>query len=213
MSEKPDIPLPAVLNSEEISKEYSKAEFLIITLLNDPQKSEYFRRKAVKGVRSSFFYIVSLGENSLHDINADDNGAYTQTRNTSAMFYCNDKNVRTNGAGSKDVGKLYYKEKVSFNTYQKIYVSKEAVVILHRRYCKAKSFPLKSVVTISNPTDDPIIPYVAVLYQTDSAIKETTPVLCHSNSKKESRPYIRTSQEVLSRTKDIFKKRTSCKET
>ena len=136
MSEKPDIPLPAMLDSEEISKEYSKAEFLINTILNDPQKSECFRKKAIKGARSNFFYIVNLGENSLHDINADDNGAYTQTRNTSTMFYCNDKNVRT---VYQDVGKLHYNEKVSFNTYQKIYVSKEDVIILHRRYCKAKT--------------------------------------------------------------------------
>ena len=115
----------------------------------------------------------------------------------------NDKNVRT---VYKDVGKLYYNERVSFSTYKKIYVSKEDVVTLHRRYCKAKSFPLKRIVaTISNPTDGPIIPFAAVLYQTDSAIKETTPVLCHGNIKKESRPYIRTSQEVLSRTKDIKK--------
>ena len=158
MSEKLDIPLRAVLNSAEISKEYSKAEFLINTLLNDPQKSECFQGKAIKGVRSNFFHIVNLGEISLHNINTDDNGAYTQTRNTSTMFYCNDKNVRT---VYKDVEKLYFSEKVSFNTYQKTYVSKKDVVTLHRRYCKAKSFPLKRiVVTISNY---PIIPYAAVL--------------------------------------------------
>ena len=102
MSEKPDVPLTAVLNSEEISNVYSKAEFLINTLLNDPQMSEYFLKKAIKGVRKNFFYIVNLGGNSLHDINAEDNGAYTQTRHTSTRFYCNDKNVRTL---YKDAGK------------------------------------------------------------------------------------------------------------
>ena len=82
------------------------------------------------------------------------------------------------------------------------------------RYCKGKSFSLKRiVVTISNPTDGSIIPYAAVLCQTDSAIKETTPVFCHSKSKKESRRYIGTSQEVLSRTKDILKERSSYKKT
>ena len=86
MPEKHDIPLLAVLNSKEITKVYSKAEFLINALLNDPQKSEYFREKTIKGVRSNFFYIVDLGENSLHDINADDIGDYIQTRNTSTMF-------------------------------------------------------------------------------------------------------------------------------
>ena len=104
MSEKPDIPLPAVLNSEEISKEYSKAEFLIINLLNDPQKSEYFRGKAVKGVRSSFFYIVNLGENSLHDINADDNGAYTQTRKHQQCFIVTTKTSAQTVLGTKILG-------------------------------------------------------------------------------------------------------------
>ena len=133
-------------------------------------------------MQRNFFYIVNLGENSLHDINADDNGAYTQIRNTSTKFYCNDQNVR----------KTYYNEKVLFNTYQKIYVSKEDAIPLHRRYCKAKSFPLKIiVVTISNPTYGTIIPYTEVLYETDLAIKETFPVLCHSNRKKESALYIR----------------------
>ena len=55
MSQKPYLPFPAVLNSKEISKEYLKAEFLINTLLNDTQKSEYFQEKAIKGVQSSFF--------------------------------------------------------------------------------------------------------------------------------------------------------------
>ena len=43
-------------------------------------------------------------------------------------------------------------------------------------------------------------------------MKETTPVLCYGNSKTESRPYIRTSQETLSRAKDIFQEGASCKE-
>ena len=133
-------------------------------------------------MQRNFFYIVNLGENSLHDINPDDNGAYTQIRNTSTKFYCNNQNVR----------KTYYNEKVSFNTYQKIYVSKEDVIPLHRQHCKAKNFPLKRiVVTISNPTYCTIIPYAEVLYEADLAIKETFPVLCHSNRKKESALYIR----------------------
>ena len=60
MSGKPDIPLPAVLNSKEISKKYSEAEFLINTLLSNPQKSEYFREKAIKGVRSNFSFYFSF---------------------------------------------------------------------------------------------------------------------------------------------------------
>ena len=139
----------------------------------------------------------------MHDINPDDNGAYTQIRNTSTKFYCNNQNVR----------KTYYNEKVSFNTYQKIYVSKEDVIPLHRQHCKAKNFPLKRiVVTISNPTYRTIIPYAEVLYEADLAIKETFPVLCHSNRKKESALYIRAPYTFLSRRKDILKEGASLKE-
>lgn len=48
MSEKVNIPLPSVLNSKEIGEEYSKAEFLINTLLNDPQKKQYFGEETPK---------------------------------------------------------------------------------------------------------------------------------------------------------------------
>ena len=81
-----------------------------------PKRVSISRKKQLKECKVTFFYIVNLGENSLHGINADDNGAYTEARNTSTMFYCNDKNVRT---VYKDVGKLYFNGKVLFNTYQK----------------------------------------------------------------------------------------------
>ena len=150
-----------------------------------PKRVSISGKRQLKECEVTFFISLTLE-------NTDDNGAYTQTRNTSTMFYCNDKNFRT---VYKDVGKSYYNEKVSFNTYQKIYVSKEDVVTLLRRYCKAKSFPLKRIVaTTSNLTDDPIIHYAAVLYQTDSAIKETTPVLYLGNSKKEPR-HVKTCKE------------------
>ena len=64
-----------------------------------------------------------------------------------------------------------------------------------------------------NPIDGPIIPYVAVLYQIDSPITEDKHTLCYGNSKEnESRPYIRTSKKVLSKTKDFLKEGNTCKE-
>ena len=64
-----------------------------------------------------------------------------------------------------------------------------------------------------NPIDGPIIPYAAVLYQTDSPITDDMRALCHGNSKgNQSRPYIRTSKEVLSKTKKLLKKRNTCRE-
>ena len=128
--------------------------------MNDAQKKEYFWENTTIGVQSNFFDIVNLWENSLHDINANENGAYTQTRNTSTIFYCNNRNVRT---VYKYVQKLHYNKRASFNNYQKIYVYKEYVVTLHRPYWKAKSFPLKKIaVTTSHPTDGLIIPYASV---------------------------------------------------
>ena len=73
-----------VLDTEEFKK-YSSAGFLINILLNEPQKSEYFREKTMKGLRNNYFYVVDITQNSLQDINADDNGAYKQIRNTSTL--------------------------------------------------------------------------------------------------------------------------------
>ena len=75
-----------------------------------PKRVSISGKRQLKECEVTFFISLTLE-------NTDDNGAYTQTRNTSTMLYCNDKNFRT---VYKDVGKLYYNEKVSFNTYQKI---------------------------------------------------------------------------------------------
>ena len=127
-----------VLDTEEFKK-YTSAEFLINVLLNEPQKSEYFREKTVKGLRNSYFYVADITQNSLQDINADDNGAYEQIRNTSTMFHYKGDKVHTVYRNGEE---LYYNRKVSYNRYEKVHVSVEEVVTLHRRYCKAKSFPL-----------------------------------------------------------------------
>ena len=176
-----------VLDTEEFKK-YSSAEFLIHDLLNEPQKSKCFREKTVKGLRNNYFYVIDITQNSLQDINADDNGAYKQIRNTSTMFHYKGDKVYTVYRNGEE---LYYNRKVLYNRYEKAHVSVEEVVTLHRRYCKAKSFPLKRIEMTINPIDGPIIPYVAVLYQIDSPITEDKRTLCHGNSKeKESRPYI-----------------------
>ena len=76
-----------------------------------------------------------------------------------------------------------------------------------------QSFPLKRIVMTINPIDRPIIPHVAVLYQTDSPITDDMRVLCHGNSNgNQTRPYIRTSKEVLSKTKNLPKEGNTCKE-
>ena len=65
-----------------------------------------------------------------------------------------------------------------------------------------------------NPIDGPIIPSAAVLDQTVSPITDDMRALCHGNSKgNQSRPYIRTSKEVFSKTKYLLKEGNTCKET
>ena len=96
-----------VLDTEEFKK-YTSAEFLINVLLNEPQKSEYFREKTVKGLRNSYFYVADITQNSLQDINADDNGAYKQIRNTSTMFHYKGDKVHTVYRNGEE---LYYNRK------------------------------------------------------------------------------------------------------
>ena len=116
-----------VLDTEEFKK-YSSAEFLINVLLNEPQKSEYFREKIVKGLRNNYFYGVDITQNSLQDINADDSGAYKQIRNTSTMFHYKGDKVHTVYRNGEE---LYYNRKVSYNRYEKVHISVEEVVTLH----------------------------------------------------------------------------------
>ena len=167
---------------------------MINVLLNEPLLastvllSEYFRDKTLKGLRNNYFYIFNITQNTLQDINADDNGAYKQIRNTSTMFYCKGDKVHTVYRNSEE---LHYNRKISFNNYEKVFVSDKEVITLHQRYCKAKSFPLKRTVMTINPIDGAIIQYAAVLYQTHSPITDDMRALCHGNSKgNQSRPYI-----------------------
>ena len=157
---------------------------MINVLLNEPLLastvllSEYFRDKTLKGLRNNYFYIFNITQNTLQDINADDNGAYKQIRNKVHTVYRNSE-------------ELHYNRKISFNNYEKVFVSDKEVITLHQRYCKAKSFPLKRTVMTINPIDGAIIQYAAVLYQTHSPITDDMRALCHGNSKgNQSRPYI-----------------------
>ena len=145
-------------------KKYSSAGFFINVLLNEPQKSGYFRDKNLKGLRNNYIFIVDITQNTLQDINDDDNGAYKQI-NTSAMFYWKGDKVHKVYRNSEE---LHNNRKISFNNYEEVFVPDKEVVTLHRRYCKEKCFPLKRMVMARTPIDGPIILYAAVLNQTDS---------------------------------------------
>ena len=61
---------------------FTSAEFLILLLAENPEKSNYYRKVTPKGVRTDFFYVT---DPTNADINADDNGAYNKTRNTTKL--------------------------------------------------------------------------------------------------------------------------------
>ena len=78
---KDEVPAPrsVYVSSDEQMKTFISAEFLIPLLTENPEKSEYYHKVMSKGVRTNFFYVT---DSTNADINADDNRAFTKTRNT-----------------------------------------------------------------------------------------------------------------------------------
>ena len=64
-------------------KTFTSAEFLILLLAENLEKSEYYRKVTPKGVRTSFFYVT---DSTNADINADDNGTKTLKRETREIY-------------------------------------------------------------------------------------------------------------------------------
>ena len=131
-------------------KQIASADFLIHVLTNDPERSEYFRQSPPKGIRTNFFFITDISKTSISDINADDNGAYLKSRNTNKFYYCD--NDRTSIVREDIRGKFYYNERLSRNSYKKVYIPSDKMVKLSRTYTKAKSFPsTRTSIQVSNP--------------------------------------------------------------
>ena len=195
--------------NEEQVKKFNSADFIIQVLRNNPEKSEYYRESPPKGIRTNSFFICDISKTNLADVTADDNGAYIKTRNTTKIYFCdNDQIIGARG----EQGGFYYNKRVSFSSYLKIFVSDDKVVSFHRSYSKAKSFPLsRTVITISDPVNGPISPYVAVTYQTEGPIPENVNVLSHGNTKRSTKPYLKTSRNVLEKTKASLEKGMSSK--
>ena len=85
--------------------------------------------------------------------------------------------------------------------------------MLKRSYCVSKIFPFsRTIVSFASPADSPNIPYVAVFYQIHSNMSESAMVKSHGksygNAKRTnatSKPYYRTSNNVLAKTKKLLK--------
>ena len=71
------------VSSDEQMKTFTSGELLISLLVENPEKSEFYRKVTPKGIRTNFFYVT---DSANADINADDNGAYTKTRNTKKLY-------------------------------------------------------------------------------------------------------------------------------
>lgn len=184
---------------EDHTKKFSKADFLLNILL-EPEKSEYFCEIPPKGIRTNLFYVTDSSRTSMADILADDNGAYLNSRSNKKLYFCTDGQTYI---VREDNEQFYYSIRQSFNFYSKVYVKPENVISITRKYSKAKSFPLsRTIISISNPFNGPVSPYIAVLYQALDNISEDAKCLPHGNAKKLSaKSYFRTSKNVLEKTK------------
>ena len=192
--------------TEEQLKIVSSAEFLINALTKSPETSEYFRKVPQKGIRTNFFYICDLSEVNLADISADDNGSYIKTRKTKRTYSYLNGQINTAHEDFPGSDTYYFNERRSFNKYTRVPVPIENAVALERTYCKCKSFPrTRSIITLSNPINFSISPYVAVIYQIQSPKNESNKVLHHGNATKNvDKPYIKTSKKVLEKTKKLL---------
>ena len=170
---KDEIPTPPSVNvsSDEQMKTFTSAEFLIPLLAENREKSNYYHKVTPKGVRANFFYVT---DPTNADINADDNGAYTKTRNTTKLY-----TIAT--------GQIFINHRNARNSYTRADVPLEETISVRRFYGKAKISPLtRTVINISCPSDGPESPFVAVVYHAESTIKESTQVLPHGNTTKDS---------------------------
>ena len=139
---KDEILTPLVSSDEQI-KIFTSAEFLIPILAENPEKFEYYHKFTPKGVRTNFFYVT---DSPNADINADDIGAYTKTRNTANLY--------TIATGQmfivhRNDAKYYYNNRIARNSCTRVDVPLEDTISIRIAYGKAKSFPLtRTVVNI-----------------------------------------------------------------
>ena len=107
-----------------------------------------------------------------------------------------------------DDNQYFYNTRNS-NTYTRSYVSIDDVIMFKRSYCAWKSLPhSRTIVSFASPGDSPNLPYVAVFYQTHSNVSESATIQSHGNAKRTnatSKPYYRTSNDVLVKTKKLQK--------
>ena len=155
---KDEIPTPPSVNvsSDEQMKTFTSAEFLIPLLAENREKSNYYHKVTPKGVRTNFFYVT---DPTNADINADDNGAYTKTRNTKKLYTIVTGQVFI---VHRNDAEYYYNKRIARNYYTRVDVPLKETISVRRAYGKAKGFPLtRTIINISYPSDVRESPFVA----------------------------------------------------
>ena len=107
-----------------------------------------------------------------------------------------------------DDNQYFYNTRNS-NTYTRSYVSINDVIMLKRSYCVSKSLSLsRKIVSFASLADSPNIPYVAVFLSNSFKRVRKATIQTHGNAKRTnatSKPYYRTSNDVLAKTKKLLK--------
>ena len=200
-----EVPSSENWKSEGHNYMHISAKFLIDVLKNNPTSSPFYTEVLPKGIRSKYFDITDTTKCPMSHITSDDNGAYVKTRSTNKL-YCE---VRENAHTVHMDDNQYFYNTRNSNKYTRSCVSINNVIILKRSYCVSKSSSLsRTLFSFASPADGPDIPYVAVFYQTHSNVSESATIQSHGNAKRTnatSKPYYRTSNDVLAKTKKLLK--------
>ena len=172
-------------------------------MINDPERSEYFKQFPPKGIRTSFFFIADISKTSISNINAGGNGAYLKFCDTNKFYYCD--NDRTSIIREDISGNFYYNERLCRNSYKKVYILLDKIVKLTRtKLSHTKSFPL----TRTDKTYQ--IQQVALLVplfqfstkRQQIAAKDKVP--CHAKATQNYKPCFRTSKDLFHKAKEKY---------
>ena len=130
-----EVPSSENWKSEDHINIYTSAKFLIDVFKNNPANSPFYTEVLPKGIRSNYFYITDTTKCPMSHITADDNGVYVKTWNTNKLYCEVGENAHT---VHMDDNQYFYNTR-NWNTYSRLYVSINDVIMLKRSYCVSKS--------------------------------------------------------------------------
>ena len=171
-------------------------------MINDPERSEYFKQFPPNGIRTNFFFIADISKTSISNINAGGNGAYLKSRNINKFYYCD--NDRTSIIRESISGKFHYNERLCRNCYKKVYILSDKIVKLSLTYAKTKSFPLTRTDKTYQIQQVALLVPLLQFSTKRQQIAEKDEVPCHANASQNSKPCFRTSKDVLYKAKEKY---------